>query len=285
MTDATKISVKKFDASKLATKHFVGVMCAKRGSGKSYLTRDVLYRLHCAGFPRCVIFSQTETANCFFSDFIPGVFIHSPFNLNTLTDIWNKQKEIIMKQSCGQLDANQDTRILILLDDCSFERKTFTSNVIREMVCNGRHYNLTLIITLQYLMDMPPTLRSNIDFAWFFADNIRTNRERLYRQFCGFYPSYRTFEAVFEACTGDYECMVVNSTTTSTAPEDIVSYYKAEAVDFKFGPPSLWKFHERLFISEQDEFILRQKMSLQKASRNTLTKTNGNSSITVVHET
>lgn len=285
MADTTRISVKKFDASKLVQKHFVAIMTAKRGSGKSYLTKDILYRLHCEGFPRCCIFSGTVGANKFFSDFIPEVFVHSPLDLNTLTHIWNAQKEIILKQRCGHLDENEDTRILIVLDDCSFDKKTFTSQVIREMLCNGRHYKLTLIITLQYLLDLPPAMRSNVDFGFFFRDNIKTNRERLYRQFAGFYPDYRTFEAVFEACTANYECMCVDNTVSSTDHTDIVSYYKAEAVDFKFGPPSLWKFHDKLFISEEDEYLLRQKMKLQSASKNSMTKVSGNNSITVVHET
>ncbi|KAG5187365.1 hypothetical protein JKP88DRAFT_161720 [Tribonema minus] len=286
MADAptNRISVKRFDMSKLTKKHFTLVLTGKRGSGKSFLCKDIIFHLHEAKYPRCCIFSQTENANGFFSEFVPGIFIHSPFDLNVLANIIKQQKDLIMRQKLGQIPADQDTRLLLVLDDCAYDRRILASPVMREIMMNGRHYFISLIVTLQYLVDLAPSLRANVDVALFLKDNIRGNRERVWKHFAGFYENFHVFEAVFESCTANFECFCVDNTLSSTRHEDIVSYYKASDRDFRFGHPSLWKFHDRVYLSEEDEFLMRQQMAVQQAVQQSVTKVTSSGVITVVRE-
>jgi Poxvirus A32 protein len=281
---ANRISVKKFDMEKLTKKHFTMVLTGKRGSGKSYLTKDIMFHLHKANFPRCVVFSQTEAANGFFGDFVPGLFIHSPLDLNVLANILKQQKELILKHKLGQLPANQDTRLLIVLDDCAYDKRILGSPTIREVFMNGRHYHLSLIVTLQYLVDLQPSLRANVDVAFFLKENIRCNKERIYKHFAGFYPDFRVFEAVFDACTANFEAFCIDNTISSTNNEEIASYYKASHREFKFGHPKLWKFHDRFFLSEEEEFVMRQNIAVQHAVQQSVTKVTNCGTITVVRE-
>jgi hypothetical protein len=284
MTDGKhEIRVKKFDIDRICKKPFCAIVVGKRGSGKSYLTKDIMYQLHRNGMPRCCVFSATEGANSFFQNFVPGIFVHSPFQIESLTHVWNKQKDIVLRQKLGQIDEDVDTRLLILLDDCAFEKKLLASQIIREMFLNGRHYNLTLIITLQYLIDLCPAMRANCDVGFFLKENIKSNRVRMYTHFAGFYPDYKMFEAVFESCTNNYECFIVDNTVNSTRHEDIVSYYKGGDADFKFGPPSLWNYHNKVYLSYEDEYVFRQHKDKLKLG-NSVTKVSGNSVITVVRQ-
>ncbi|KAG5191288.1 hypothetical protein JKP88DRAFT_259596 [Tribonema minus] len=282
--NTNRISVKRFDISMLARKNFTMTLTGKRGTGKSYLTKDIMYHLHKAGFPRCCVFSQTESANGFFSTFVPGVFIHSPFDLNVLANILKQQKDLIMKQKLGQIPADQDTRLLIVLDDCAYDKKILSSPIIREIMMNGRHYFISLVVTLQYLVDFAPSLRANVDVALFLKDNIKGNRERIWKHFCGMFSDYKVFEAVFESCTANFECLCVDNTISSTDNEDIVSYYKAGEHEFKFGNRSLWRFHDKVYLSEEDEFVMRQQMAVQQAVQQSVTKVTSSGLITVVRE-
>lgn len=274
------VSVKKFNMEDMCAKPFCGVLCGKRGSGKSFLIKDILYHMHQQKFPRACIFSQTEGANKYFTGFVPGIFIHSPFSMQSLDKIWHDQKELVMKKTLGMVPADADTRLLILLDDCAFDKKILASKSLKELHLNGRHFNVTCLITLQYLIDMPPVLRQNVDYGFFLKDNVRINREKLYKHFCGFYGDFKTFEAVFEACTSDYECFCVDNTKNSTDHEDIVSYYKAQTRDFKFGSQQIWDFHYKMFVSEEEEYLEKQQKLAKRRDSSTV-KTVGNTSITV----
>ena len=64
--------------------------------------------------------------------------------------------------------------------------------MIREIFMNGRHRHVTLVIAVQYVMDMPPDLRTQVDYVFALRENVIKNRERLYRQFFGFLTSTNT---------------------------------------------------------------------------------------------
>ena len=44
-------------------------------------------------------------------------------------------------------------------------KKWLESN-IRGIFMNGRHWRITFMLTMQYCMDLPPDLRTNIDFVF-----------------------------------------------------------------------------------------------------------------------
>ena len=80
---------------------------------------------------------------------------------------------------------------------------------------NGRHHKLFVLITAQYCLDLPPALRSNIDYCFILADYIRRNRERLYTNFAGVFPSFDAFCAVMDETTENYECLVIKMCANS----------------------------------------------------------------------
>ena len=61
----------------------VVVMIGKRNTGKSFLTRDLLY--HHQELPAGTVISPTENANKFYSEIVPPIFIHDEYD-NKITD-------------------------------------------------------------------------------------------------------------------------------------------------------------------------------------------------------
>ena len=62
----------------------VVVLIGKRNTGKSFLTRDLLY--HHRDMPAGTVISPTEGANKFYSHMIPPILIHEEYS-NSITQI------------------------------------------------------------------------------------------------------------------------------------------------------------------------------------------------------
>ena len=57
---------------------------------------------------------------------------------------------------------------------------------------NGRHVKLMLYLTMQYCMDLSPDLRANIDYIFVLRENILANKEKIYKNFFGIFPTFDT---------------------------------------------------------------------------------------------
>ena len=105
-------------------------------------------------------------------------------------------------------------------------------------------------------------------------DNILQNREKLYKSFFGIFPSFDMFNKVMDACTENYECLVLDNTVKSNKIQDCVFWYKATVrKNFKVGSPDLWKLHKKMYNpkhmdqKEQDPKKASKKTSLTITKR------------------
>lgn len=113
---------------------------------------------------------------------------------------------------------------------------------------------MLLLLTMQYSLDIDPGLRLNSDYVFVFRDPVRANRERLYDNFFGVFPSFHTFNAVFDQCTEDYECLVLDNRATSNKVEDCVFWYKArDHGKFRVGCPAFWTYHAINYDPDADD--------------------------------
>ena len=71
--DGRSMPIKKFCLDTMA-QHASICMIAKRGSGKSWVCRDILQ--HFSDVPGGVIIAPTDEMNCFYGKFYPDLFIH-----------------------------------------------------------------------------------------------------------------------------------------------------------------------------------------------------------------
>ena len=83
--------IKKFDIKSIPD-YVTIAMIAKRASGKSYLTREILF--HMRDIPNAVAISKTEKLNRFYTDFIPELYIYDEYNNNILNRIYKRQSLI-----------------------------------------------------------------------------------------------------------------------------------------------------------------------------------------------
>ena len=81
-----KLELKKFDISQI-TDDKVVVMIGKRNTGKSFLIRDLLY--HHTNLPIGTVISGTESANHFYENIIPKIFIHDEYRSDIIDNAVN----------------------------------------------------------------------------------------------------------------------------------------------------------------------------------------------------
>lgn len=251
------LAIKRFEIKDMC-EHATIAMIAKRASGKSYLTREIMY--HKRSIPAAIAISRTEKLNKFYSDFIPDSYIYSEYDSEILSKVYERQS--IMNEENKRRKENgkdeKDDRIMIIMDDCMSSKGTWLKDPnILELFFNGRHHHLSFILTMQFSLGIPPELRSNFDYIFLLAEDITSNRKRLYDHYAGMFPTFDIFQQVFSEITSDYGCMVINNRIHSTNITDKVFWYKAKYVPtFNIGSNKYNKFHNNSYDKEWDKRMI-----------------------------
>ena len=244
------IQIKKFDPTSIDPCR-ICVFIGRRGTGKSQLVTDILY--HQRKIPMGVVMSGTEESNEHYKEFVPDSFIYGQYEPPVIEKIITHQQSVIKKCKTVEEKENVNNSVFMLLDDCMFDNKWTRDKNMRCIFMNGRHYRIFFMLTLQYCMDLPPSLRGQIDYVFILRENIIQNREKLYKHFFGIFPTFDAFNEVLTQCTENYECLVLNNRSTSNKIEDVVFWYKAKVGrKFKMGSPSLWEHHKRNYNKNHD---------------------------------
>lgn len=222
-------------------------LIAKRNSGKSWLVKDILY--HKRDIPVVIIISPTEKLGGFYNTFIPNSFIYNEYKSSILNKIFKRQEVIIKKNKENEKKNKKQTdpRILIVMDDCLASKNLWSKDHnIYELLCNGRHYYITFILTMQYSLGIQPELRNNFDFIFLLAEDFANNQKRLYEHWTGIFETFDTFRKVFIQMTTDFGCMVLNSQIKNHDITEKVFWYKASSHDkFIFANNEMQDFHEK----------------------------------------
>jgi hypothetical protein len=258
------IQIRKFDPKVIDPCRTV-VFIAKRGSGKTELMTDILY--HQRKIPMGVVMSGTEESNEHYQKHVPDSFIYGKFEPDVVKKVIDHQKKVVRKMTEKEKENFSDPSksVFILMDDCMYDKKWTRLEDMRCIFMNGRHYRIFFALTVQYIMDLPPHLRSQIDYVFVLKDNIIENKQKIWKHLFGVFPTFDVFNEVFTQCTEDYGCLVLNNRTTSNKIEDVVFWYKAKPNrKFKIGSSQLWDHHRRNYnpkydSEEQQESKLHKK--------------------------
>ena len=254
---ASHLTIKRFEIKDMC-EHATIAMIAKRASGKSYLTREIMY--HKKSIPAAIAISRTEKLNKFYSEFIPDSYIFSEYDSEILSKVYDRQSIMNEENKVRKENdkSDKDDRIMIIMDDCMSSKGTWLKDPnILELFFNGRHHHLSFILTMQFSLGIPPELRSNFDYIFLLAEDITSNRKRLYDHYAGMFPTFDIFQQVFSEVTADYGCMVINNRIHSTNITDKVFWYKARVVpEFSIGSSKYNKYHKSSYDKEWDKRII-----------------------------
>ena len=224
--------IKRFDPTKIKPNRaflFIG----KKGTGKTTLMRDILY--YHRRIPDGVVMTATNID--FWAEVVPRSFVFEEYEPSVL-------KRVVTRQ----IRKGEQTRpsTMVLLDDVMYDKNIGKDKNLRGILMNQRHWKIAFFFAMQYAMDIPPALRSNIDYVFICREPIQRNREVLYKNFFGVFPTFKLFCDAMDAYTRNYECLVLDNTIQSNSLIDCVFAHKAPypIPRFKVGNSWFWKLHQ-----------------------------------------
>ena len=134
------LQLRKFDMRMIRDDQVV-VLIGKRNTGKSFLTKDLLY--HHQDIPIGTVISGTEEGNGFYSKMVPRLFIHNEYNSAIIENILKRQRTVL-KQVKKEMETYKrstiDPRAFVILDDCLYDGSWARDKLMRLLFMNGKMF-------------------------------------------------------------------------------------------------------------------------------------------------
>jgi hypothetical protein len=245
------LKLKKFDLNSITDEATI-CLCAKRHSGKSYLIRDIMNKKR--NIPCGMVLAPTDKMTEFYEKFIPSTFVHYEYSSDLLTNLFIRQKDIIMRNNerIKKRKKQIDPRAFLIMDDCLSSKGEWGKDPnIPEIFFNGRHMKILFFFSMQFPLGLKPEYRANFDFVFLLAEDFLSNQRRIYEHYAGMFPNFLMFRKVFMEATNNYGCLVINNRAKTNNLLDKVFWYRAENPGpFTVGGPRYIKYHQRNFNKE-----------------------------------
>jgi hypothetical protein len=268
----TKVSIKEFDLKNemRSTPNPAIVILGKRGSGKSILSRDLIRNF--SDIPVGIIISATEKVDPFFSQFFPDAFIYNEVKPDIFRKIMKRQVLIKRKQAEKRLQGKRiDTRILLMMDDCLASAKQWGKDeLMKQILYDGRHFDITYILTMQSPLEIPSNIRNNFDYVFLFDTDIVTEVKKYHMHYAGMFPSYNVFQDFLTKLTTDYGIMVLKKRNVKSHNiSSQVFKYKVKNLENPpmFGNKQLKWYHERNYDTDWKEKEMKKMIGLDIFSK------------------
>jgi hypothetical protein len=191
-------------------------LIAKRCSGKSILLKH-LVNAEKHKFARVFVICPTEKINRFYSDIVNDECIYDTYEEKFVDKLINKMTEI---------NANKPNKerknVLLILDDVVSDHNFHQSPTLKKLFVRGRHINIAIILTFQYLNLIPPVARNNLD-TLFVGQMNKQSIDLLVSEFISGEITKEDFIKMYNRCTKDYNFLVINN--NSVKDDDLNSIY------------------------------------------------------------
>lgn len=152
-----------------------------RRSGKSVFIRNLCQRMRHL-FPEVVVFTMTKSSAEYFS-FMPYARVIEGFDEELMERLIDHQMEIKQAMSRGEDVGNPN--LLVILDDCMAQGLRYAKTLNR-LFYNGRHSNITLIVSVQDVRGIAPSATINCDIACTFSLPDHRGRDTIREKFCDY---------------------------------------------------------------------------------------------------
>lgn len=242
------IKLKKFDIASMPDGYTCALL-AKRMSGKSFLIRELMY--HKREYPAGVVIAPTDSMTHCYSKFVPNIFIHYEYKQEILTKLFLRQ-QALADENEERIKAGKktiDSRAFVIMDDCLSSKGEWIKDPnIAEIFYNGRHRNITFLMSMQFPLGIKPEFRTNLDYIFLLAEDNYSNQKRLYEHYAGCFPSFELFRKVFIEVTENYGCLVIDNRSRSSDITKKCFWYRAnDPGDFFVGGDKARKYNQKYY--------------------------------------
>jgi hypothetical protein len=247
-----EIQIKEWDIQSTPTS-FTAVVVGPPKSGKSTFLEDFCY-YNKHRYPVARVFSGTEdTAHSKFARFI------HPFYINSSWDEEDEKKYILRQKTCIAEEMRFPQGVNIV-DDCTDNAKVFQTKLMKGIFKLGtQHFANAFFYSTQYAFDLKPELRKCISYAILFREPEAKERKKLYENFGGITGSFKMFNDLMDALTGDYTAMVIDKgNQKSNKIEDCVFWFRTvkDLPRWRFGCDEYCDWADQRYNSDYVEELV-----------------------------
>ena len=237
------LQLKKLDPRMIGDDRCVFII-NKRGVGKTTVSKCLAYyKKH---IPMGLIMNGTEEATKAYAPICPDIFIFNKWE--------PKQVETLLARQKRQVHEGKPlSSVFLIMDDVAYDKKLFSDKVFRELIMNGRPLKIYTQVCVQYVGDLNPAIRENIDFLIVgFTPGHNLRKKYFDNFFAGLIDDFPTFCTILDATTQNHECLVLDNTKLTTKVSERLYWFKAklDMPPFKMGSKGFWSAHDKNYDSK-----------------------------------
>ena len=184
-------------------------LIGKRNSGKSQMLRYLVMQQRSL-FKSIFVLCPTESVNSFYKDLVKKENIFDSYNETWIESLIKKMTEINTNKS-----DESASHVLLILDDCCSDTNFHQSQSFKKLCTRGRHIKISVIITCQYIYQVPPVARNNSDFILCSQMNTQ-GLDLLTSEFLMGNISKKDFIQMYYKNTADFGFLIINNNCASS---------------------------------------------------------------------
>jgi hypothetical protein len=180
------------------------VLIAKRNSGKSQMIRYLVSQQR-GKFKKIFIICPTEKINNFYNELVKKEDIRDSWS-----EEWTEQLIEHMTRANANKSDKESSHVLLIIDDCVSDVNFHQSKSFKKLFTRGRHIKISIILTSQYIYQIPPVSRSNADFILTSQMNTQ-GLDLLTSEFLFGNLTKKEFINMYHKNTSNYGFLVINN--------------------------------------------------------------------------
>lgn len=244
----------------------LGDFSVVRNTGKSTLMKDLLYQ-HRNKFPLGLVLSETNAESGDFEGLVPPLFTYDYYNQQAMDNLVMRQRRMVRQNG----EQNPKNFAFVVVDDCMDDTSWVNHKTTKGIFKNGRHWDLFFLLSMQYCLGIPPTLRTCLDYIFILREPMQRNREQLWKNYASIFPTFEMFCDALDDLTQDYHCMVIKNRVLSNKIDDVVFWYKAKRhKPFRVGTDSWWRWADQHYNERYQEEEEEQRLAQQRGGNENL---------------
>lgn len=188
-----------------------------RASGKMTLINQLLDCMKCPKDAR-VLFYNSEYR-------VPNDYLNitKQEDIKTL-DAYVATVSKINKTTSNTTSNDTNANVVVFSETCFLKKRDWCSKSVQQLMLNGRFYGCAAtIVEQQSITQIPADLRCQFEYVFLARQSSPAQQRQLWVYFGGMFD-FETFCQVLNACTRDYEFMVLDFSKQSD--KNSVFYYK-----------------------------------------------------------
>ena len=248
------LTLQEFDFGKMASNSTCAII-GKRRSGKTTWLRFIATKIaRIMEIDRFLAVAGNKDNACEWKEIFPCLFVHEKETaIETLKAIRDYQDKKVSKYRQRHEAIPRKYRLLLVIDDMASSMKFMKHELVKDIFSNGRHYGLTILMSLQYLHQLETTNRSQLDYVLLLHNRNEKTLKKIHEEYV--HGDFRTFKHVMAAATENRGCLFIDNVSSNSEVNNICKYKYIDH-DFRVSPiasHALQNYSDLHTFEQQDE--------------------------------